>query len=384
MGPTPIEIFVRHAAGCQHKANERYKRCDCPKHIRWSQDGKQIRRATRSRTWAGAERFKRSIEQQYEGAVLVGPLQSEESTTIERGVALYVQDKKSQNLEDVTLAKIERTTKRLLEFVAEKNRCFTREITAADLTEYRATWGRWYKSSQAAANEQSRLKAFFRYCHRSGIIARDPAASMSAIKVDRLPVLPFEPEEMGRILEAVPQCKFKPKQAARVRALILLMRWSGLSIMDAVTLGREKLRYANGDYRVVTRRCKTGVVVNNLVPDWVGEELVSVSNSNPDFFFFSGAGQPKSAVSYFQRLLQKVFEKAGLPAAHPHMLRHTAAIEMLKARKDMRAVSKFLGHKSILTTEKYYSTWNLSQQDILDNDVRSVWQRMQQGNTRDE
>ncbi len=49
-------IYVPHTEDCPHKGDEFYKRCNCVKHIRWSENGKQFTRNTRSRMWTGALR----------------------------------------------------------------------------------------------------------------------------------------------------------------------------------------------------------------------------------------------------------------------------------------------------------------------------------------
>jgi integrase/recombinase XerD len=55
MAATPIvTIYVRHSAGCKYEGDEFAKRCDCGKHLRWSQDGQQYRRTAGIRSWAEA------------------------------------------------------------------------------------------------------------------------------------------------------------------------------------------------------------------------------------------------------------------------------------------------------------------------------------------
>ena len=53
--------------------------------------------------------------------------------------------------------------------------------------------------------------------------------------------MPFSKEQMTAILAA---CHEYPDKygAVRVRALVLLMRYSGLRIRDAVTLSRDRIR----------------------------------------------------------------------------------------------------------------------------------------------
>ena len=57
-----ITIFVRHSPGCKYVGDEFWKHCDCRKHLRWSQNGKQHRRKTGMRSWVGAEEKKRELE----------------------------------------------------------------------------------------------------------------------------------------------------------------------------------------------------------------------------------------------------------------------------------------------------------------------------------
>jgi len=59
-------------------------------------------------------------------------------------------------------------------------------------------------------------------------------------------------------------------RADRLRALVLLMRWSGLAIQDAVTLERDRL---SDDGKLFLYRAKTGVPVYVPIPPDVAEIL---------------------------------------------------------------------------------------------------------------
>ena len=74
-------------------------------------------------------------------------------------------------------------------------------------------------------------------------------------------------------------------RADRLRALVLLMRWSGLSIQDAVTLERERFS-ENG--KIFLYRAKTGVPVNVPIPPDVAEILRALPSENTRYFFWSG------------------------------------------------------------------------------------------------
>jgi hypothetical protein len=68
--------------------------------------------------------------------------------------------------------------------------------------------------------------------------------------------------------------------------------------------------------RVRVRRRKTGVHVINVIPEWLGEELLKVKKGNPQFFFISGEATPKGGVSPFDKMYRQVFKKAKVEAGH--------------------------------------------------------------------
>jgi integrase len=153
-----------------------------------------------------------------------------------------------------------------------------------------------------------------------------------------------------------------------------LQRWSGLSLIDAVWLEKEELIKDGDTFRVCTERRKTGAHINNVIPSWLGEELLTVKNGNPTYFFVSGAAKPSGALSTFHKRYKKVFKLAGVQGT-THMFRHTFAVELLKAGVDIRKVSRALGHSSVTITERYYARWNKAQQDILDLDLVRAWKK---------
>jgi hypothetical protein len=136
-------------------------------------------------------------------------------------------------------------------------------------------------------------------------------------------------------------------------------------------MSKDELKQVGNIFRVVLDRQKTGTHINNVIPAWLGQELLKVKNGNPEYFFWTGLTTPEDAPSYFHKLYRKVFKAADVKGSSHHF-RHTYAIELLKAGIDIRTVQKALGHSSLGTTEKYYSRWNLAQQDLMDASLQGA------------
>ncbi len=372
-----IEIFVRHAAACEHGDDERWKRCRCRKHLRWTWHGTQYRQSAKTRSWDGAERAKRALELKYESAQLGQP-KSDEPASIEEAVQAFLEDKRGGGAARSTLAKYKLTLSRFQEFCDRRNLRFMREVRLEHLSAWRAEWASYYQSNFALRTNQERIRHFFRYAQNAGMIRENPATQLSPIKITDVDfeVDPLSPKEYEKLLRTIPRCPGLPRSTqARVKALVELQRWAGLSFVDAVCLERSELTKVAGRYRVDTTRRKTGARVSNVIPDSLGKQLLALENTNRAYFFWSGESTPKSATSVYEKLYRKLFKKAGIPKGGSHRLRHFFAVSLLEAGVDIRIVSKALGHKSLAITERYYAKWSRQQQAHLERALTKTWRR---------
>jgi integrase/recombinase XerD len=217
----------------------------------------------------------------------------------------------------------------------------------------------------------------------------NPVLGVGAVKVTETATDYFPPHELAAMIDATYIYKGSRHDndgrfGERLRTLILLMRWSGLAIRDAVTLQRSML---GADDSVFLYRAKTGHPVRVVLPPEVAKALREVPPGNaphPAYFFWSGIGKPKTVVADWQRSFRKLFDVAATklpkdPATgkpkrcHSHMFRDTFAVEMLLSGADIRQVQILLGHKSVKTTEKSYAPWVKALQSKPDKTVRNAW-----------
>jgi integrase len=114
--------------------------------------------------------------------------------------------------------------------------------------EIRAMRKNWKLAAITAQKRMEMMKKFFSYCVDAEWLVKSPArlVRMPPAKYD--PTLPFTDQEMEKILwaaESIREAHPKiPKEAPKkLKALILLMRYSGIRISDAVDRREERSVY---------------------------------------------------------------------------------------------------------------------------------------------
>ncbi len=370
-----FSVYARHSNDCPKKDDLNWKRCRCPKWINGTLDGQFIRKTAHTRSWEKAEELKRGWEEAASPKKI-------EPVTIEEAVAAYLADARARELREATLYKLESIfRKQFLSWVKDKGLRFLKEIDLPLLRDCRATWT---DGALAKKKKQERLVGFFWFCIRSGWLTTNPTQGLGRISVDPTPTDYFTRDEFKRIIDATylyreNRWEQGDRNGSRLRALTLLMRWSGLRIRDAITLERSRLA---GD-SILLYQAKTRTPVYVPLPPDVAETLGTVPpgvRPNPRYFFWTGNGHPKSAVADWQRSYRRLFELAALKnldgalkRCFPHMFRDTFAVEMLLAGVPLEQVSILLGHKSVKITEKHYAPWVKARQEQLEQNVRKAW-----------
>lgn len=391
-GLQTIEVYTRHSEDCPDRAEgKECKSCDCRKYLYISQPRKKpLRPSADTRSWEKAEDLKRDIKD------WLDPLKAElrrlkegdqaRRTTINEAIDLYLADADKRGLKPETLRKLRKIFDRQLRSWAEENGViYLNDCTTPQLTRWRNTWTLGLLASQKA---QELVRSFFGFCIRQGWLTVNPASQLSRIKVPRKVITYFTDDEFNKLSDATYKLAAtlttrRAVIAVRLRTLILLMRWSGLRISDAVTLERSRL---HGD-NLLLNQTKTDTPVFVPLPPHVAQALRDIPDGmkpNARYFFWGGGEKSKWTTDYLSLQLKRVFKLAdirkedGTPKrCHPHMFRHTFAVRNLESGMSLEEVSMLLGHSSVKITEKYYAPWVRGRQKRLEKSVKLAW--IQQG-----
>jgi integrase/recombinase XerD len=289
------------------------------------------------------------------------------SPTVEQACDKYLEDAKARGLREPTLYKFRLLFEQLKQFAADLGLVFVSDFTVDNVRAFRASWP---NKNFAARKKLEATRAFFRFCNISGWIASNPAAALKPGKTTDPQIVPITKAEFDKILKA---CDAYPDKQNRIRlrAMVLLLRFTGLRIRDVVTLRKDHIR----NNRVFLRTAKTGTDVFCPLPAAVIESLNSIP-AGGDYYFWTGASKPRSAVSVYQQSLRTLFDLAGVPRAHAHLFRHTFATELLTAGNTLETVAALLGHASTKVTARHYSHWVKGRQEKLEDAVKKSWAQL--------
>jgi len=74
-----------------------------------------------------------------------------------------------------------------------------------------------------------------------------------------------------------------------------------------------------------------------------------------------------------------VFDASGVKGAHSHRFRKTFGVDLLTHGAPLEMVSKALGHRNTVITERHYLKWVPKLQEQLAEHVVRTWTTEQQG-----
>jgi integrase/recombinase XerD len=212
-------------------------------------------------------------------------------------------------------------------------------------------------SLSSQASYLQRVKSFFAFLERRGLLLRSPAEDLVIPSASPLPRAALSEQQAARLMEAPQQ---QTSTGQRDRAILETLYGMGLRRGECARLDVADVDLAAGTLLVrdgkgrkdrmvpVPGRAAAALVI--YLRD-VRPELV-VDPSEPALFLTAWWGHRLSDVSV-SYLLRRHAQAAGIAKVHPHVLRHACATHLLRGGADVRHVQAILGHKKLETTALY-------------------------------
>jgi integrase len=351
-----LRTYRRHLASCRQKAKGRQaKNCSCPIWVDGTLNGRRILKSLDTA----------NLEIAADRVLELEANDGEEAVSVDKAVDAFLKA-------NAQLASIHTYKQVLLPF---QTFCFgkaiskIRAVTLADLYQFRETWN---CSALTAGKRVERLRTFFSFCEDNEWVNKNTAKKLKKPPVKEPPVVPFKDAEWKALLAAVDtyptKNSFGYDNRTRLKAFLLMLRYSGLRIGDVATLKKSRI---STDGMLHLRTSKVGVPVRHPLPPFVLEALKDIGNA--EYFFWSGEGTVKSTVGDWQRAIRRLMKMANV-TGHPHMFRHTLVVELLNKGVSMEHVAAILGN-SPEVCRRHYAPWEATRQKALEEALHQVWQQ---------
>jgi integrase/recombinase XerC len=229
------------------------------------------------------------------------------------------------------------------------------EVSTDDLRRYLAE-----RASQVGRRSLGRtvsvVRSFFSHLRRLGIANGNPASALG---------MPKFPRSLPRYLSAkdlesvFADANVGDEAAARDLALLEILYGSGLRASETVGLDWKDVSLDDRRVHVRSGKGNRDRIVPMTRP--AAEALRRLSSlqhvrgegRGGDHPIFRNARGSRLAVRSVGRIVNRALERAGLPGANPHALRHSCATHLLDDGADLRSIQDLLGHASLTTTQKY-------------------------------
>jgi len=203
------------------------------------------------------------------------------------------------------------------------------------------------------------LRVFLRYLSFCGATSADLALAIPAIAHWRLATLPrcLSAHELDRLIAA---CEGSTPARLRDRAIVLLLARLGLRAGDVAELRFSDIDWKSGTVQVTG---KGRYQVRLPLPQDVGDALLRYVECRPRAdhthrVFVRSIAPRKPFVSRdaISSVVARALQRAGIeaPAQGAHLLRHTAATEMLRHGVPLDQIGLVLRHRS-LDMSAYYA-----------------------------
>jgi integrase/recombinase XerD len=207
------------------------------------------------------------------------------------------------------------------------------------------------------------IHAFFRYITINMPERIDQAQRILAIPFKRTVTRPIdylEYEELHAVLSNIDRAT---RDGRRDYALLALMFNSGARAQEIVDLGACDLQLESpkqvklfGKGRK-TRICPLWPQTAQVLKEFVSERMLDLRSNAPVFCNHRGERLSRFGVRYilakYCKLGVNTCASLSSKRLHPHSMRHTCAIYLLRSGVDLVNISHWLGHADVNTTNRY-------------------------------
>jgi integrase/recombinase XerC len=196
------------------------------------------------------------------------------------------------------------------------------------------------------------IRAFFKYLLRLGMVAKNPAETVSTPKKEKRVPFHLTIDEMVALVDAPKGDKLL---TLRDRVILETLYSCGIRVSELTGLDVAHLDLDGGLVRVLGKGNKERIVpLGSYARGAIYRYLALRGNPPGDSPLLLNARGGRLTSRSVGRIIDRyILKLATIKKISPHTLRHTFATHLLEGGADLRAIQELLGHASLSTTQKY-------------------------------
>ena len=207
------------------------------------------------------------------------------------------------------------------------------------------------------------IRAFFAWLHREGYTEENLLAKLKPPKAPRKLVRVLTWQEIGTLVAAIDQ---KTTAGARNFAILTMLLDTGLRLSEIANLEMGNVLMDNGYAKVFGKGGKERIVPMGATVTSALQRYVSFFRGEPAYpdiqkVFLTLEGLPMSKKAVYLAL-KRLGEKVGVERLHPHLCRHTFAVNYLMNGGDIFSLQQILGHTTLEMVRRYV---NLASSQVI-------------------
>jgi integrase/recombinase XerD len=279
-------VYSRHRENCK-RSEETNNACMCPKWARYFRNGKLTRISLDTCDEEAADTKAAELTMSLKAANEGKPApERAKGKLLEDAVQEFLRTKEQSGVTHKHVAKLRFELGEFQTFAHKAGLVMLAEVGTEHALAYRnALEG----AQNTRAKKIFRLVGFFSFCVEMGWIQRNPVRARSVILKysDQQTPRALDDAQFAALLAAVPKVNGRTtdEQRAKLRSLVLLMRWTGLAIRDALFIERARFIENGVSWKMQLRRAKTGHAVYCRITKEVMAEIFAGANPEGRFLF---------------------------------------------------------------------------------------------------
>lgn len=227
------------------------------------------------------------------------------------------------------------------------------------------------------------LKEFFKYLYnKCKLFDKNIASDLQKPKCPKRLLQPLKISEDKNLLSIIQNEYNNSREGIRDYTIITIFLNCGIRKQELCNLNIQDVDLINNSLSVIGKGDKQRIIyfsedVANIIKKYlvIRERYYDQSKIKDEDALFISRKNNRISKDAVYKMVKKYMKKANINTNifHVHSLRHSFAVNSLRAGTNLRLIQMALGHSSLKTTERYLDVSNEDMKEVANN-ISSIYQ----------